>query len=73
MTVSQGGRPQRLRLAKRRPCSYLGPVVIGEGATEFACGGCFAVVIKGVEIERLAGAIVRCSYCGCLNESVVDP
>jgi DNA-directed RNA polymerase subunit RPC12/RpoP len=54
-------------------CGYLGAVVIGDGAGEYACGKCLALVVKDFDIERLAGAMVRCSYCGCLNEAAVAP
>ena len=73
MTMSHGGRPQRLKLAPSGKCSYLGAVIIGDGVEDYACGGCFAVVVKGFELERLSGSVLRCSYCGCLNEATLGP
>jgi hypothetical protein len=72
MAESQSGRPKRLKPAVAN-CAYLGAVVIGSGAGEYACGKCFAIVVRGFEVERLEGAVVRRSYCGCLNEAVVAP
>jgi len=49
-------------------------VVIGSAAgVEYACGHCFAVVLRGVDLEGLRGYAVRCSSCGCLNDADVAP
>jgi len=43
-----------------------GPVFIGEGALDYACASCFAVICEGIAPGDLAGIAVRCS-CGTVS------
>jgi hypothetical protein len=76
MSTSPGGsRPKRLQIATGTRSAHRSGVVIGDGPDhdEYVCGGCFAIVVTGLDIGRLAGALVRCSSCGILNEADVMP
>jgi hypothetical protein len=74
MVGSSGRRPaRRLALVPGAERSPEGPVVIGRGEGEFVCGRCFAVVLQGVDLERLRDTVVRCADCGALNKAEVGP
>jgi hypothetical protein len=73
MTPAHPARPRRLKLTAGAAARSVGPAVVGDGPADYACGQCFAVVLRGVDLEKLAGYAVRCASCGCLNDAEVAP
>jgi hypothetical protein len=43
-----------------------GPVFVGEGALDYVCAACFAVLCEGISAGDLTGVLVRCA-CGAVN------
>ena len=44
-------------------------MVLGPGDDEYVCGRCYGVVVKGIDPGHCHGLLLRCCYCGALNEA----
>jgi DNA-directed RNA polymerase subunit RPC12/RpoP len=46
----------------------VGPLFYGPGQTDYVCGECETLLVRGANPWMLTGLLVRCPTCGKINE-----